>query len=91
MLRLVSCARPCSELGADSASQDTSLQSACEGGPCRPGPLHPLPLASPGPPQPHLGPSLGPPGRLARLLGQTTWWFRLQREAATRTHRQAEG
>lgn len=51
----------CSELGANSASQDTSLQSACEGGPCRPGPLHPLPLASPGPPQPYPGGLHGPP------------------------------
>lgn len=41
------------------ASQDTSLQSACEGGP-PPGPLHPLPLA-PGPPQPTLGSPRAPP------------------------------
>lgn len=60
LLHLVSCAGSCSELGADSASQDTSLQSACEGGPCRPGPLHPLPWASPGPPQPHPGVPPGP-------------------------------
>lgn len=46
----------CSELGADSASQDTSPQSACEGGPCRPGLLHPLPRAC----EAHLGPTLGP-------------------------------
>lgn len=50
----------CSERGADSASQDTSLQSACEGGPCRPGPLYPLPLASPGPPQFRPGVPPGP-------------------------------
>lgn len=65
-----------SELGADSASQDTSLQSACEGGPCRLGPLHPLPSALPGPPQPHPGVLLGPfPWTPAHLFGQTTWRF----------------
>lgn len=67
---LVSHTPSCSELGADSASQDTSLQSACEGGPCRPGPLHPLPLALPGPPQPHPGVLPGPsPGTPCSVTG----------------------
>lgn len=77
------CTPSCSELGADSASQDTSLQSACEGGPCCLGPLYPLPLASPGPPQPYPGVLPGPspwipcwliwPNDLVVLLAAAGW------------------
>lgn len=49
----------CSELGADSASQDTSPQSACEGGPCRPGP--PAPSPPTGLARPTSVPPWGPP------------------------------
>lgn len=83
MVWLLISLHPPPALGADSASQDTSLQSACEGGPCRPGPLHPLPSASPGPPQPYPGVLPGPspgtpyllfwPNNLAVLLAAAGW------------------
>ena len=49
---------PCSELGYDSASQDTSLQSACEGGPC----TWALCTLSLWPCRVHLSPTPGPLG-----------------------------
>lgn len=63
----------CSEPGAVSASQDTCLQSACEGG-LRPGPLCPLPC--PG----LVRPTSGLPTLVLSVdtTDQATWQFWLQ-------------
>lgn len=79
---------PALSSGADSASQDTSLQSACEGGPC-PWALCTLSLRPRGA---HLSLTPGPLVD-THSCGQATWrFFWLQLEAACPdTRPQAEG